>query len=211
MKEQITALDTELPDSDLAERAKSGDRAAEEALVLRYGRLVRACARPLFLMGGDSEDLVQEGMMGLLTAIREFDPGRTVPFRAYAETCIRNRLFSAVRAAARSKHTPLNSYVPLDPALFDGTDCGERRPVDQCEGNPETLFIHQEDMQERMRQIYSQLSPLETRILRLYLSGMSYSEIASTCNRPLKSVDNAVQRIRRKIVRQSEQGESSKR
>ena len=118
MKEQITALDTELLDSDLAERAKSGDRAAEEALVLRYGRLVRACARPLFLMGGDSEDLVQEGMMGLLTAIREFDPGRTVSFRAYAETCIRNRLFSAIRAAARSKHTPLNSYVPLDPALL---------------------------------------------------------------------------------------------
>ena len=160
MKEQITALDTELPDSDLAERAKSGDRAAEEALVLRYGRLVRACARPLFLMGGDSEDLVQEGMMGLLTAIREFDPGRTVSFRAYAETCIRNRLFSAIRAAARSKHTPLNSYVPLDPALFDGTDCGERRPVDQCEGNPETLFIHQEDMQERMRPVsYTHLSP----------------------------------------------------
>lgn len=80
MKEQITALDTELPDSDLAERAKSGDRAAEEALVLRYGRLVRACARPLFLMGGDSEDLVQEGMMGLLTAIREFDPAARFPF-----------------------------------------------------------------------------------------------------------------------------------
>ena len=162
-------------------------------------------------MGGDSEDLVQEGMVGLLAAIREYDPERKVSFRAYAEVCIRNRLLSAVKAASRDKHTPLNSYVPLDPALFDGTDSDERRTVDQRQGNPEALFIHQEDMQERMNRIYSQLSPLETRILRLYLSGLSYSEIASKCNRPLKSVDNAVQRIRRKIARQSEQGESSQR
>ncbi len=210
MKEQ-TALYTERSDSELAELAKAGDRAAEEALVVRFGRLVRACARPLFLMGGDSEDLVQEGMVGLLAAIREYDPERKVSFRAYAEVCIRNRLLSAVKAASRDKHTPLNSYVPLDPALFDGTDSDERRTVDQRQGNPEALFIHQEDMQERMNRIYSQLSPLETRILRLYLSGLSYSEIASKCNRPLKSVDNAVQRIRRKIARQSEQGESSQR
>ena len=149
--------------------------------------------------------------MGLLAAIREYDPERKVSFRAYAEVCIRNRLLSAVKAASRDKHTPLNSYVPLDPALFDGTNSDERRTVDQRQGNPEALFIHQEDMQERMNRIYSQLSPLETRILRLYLSGLSYSEIASKCNRPLKSVDNAVQRIRRKIARQSEQGESSQR
>ena len=210
MKEQ-TALYTERSDSELAELAKAGDRAAEEALVVRFGRVVRACARPLFLMGGASEDLVQEGMVGLLAAIREYDPERKVSFRAYAEVCIRNRLLSAVKAASRDKHTPLNSYVPLDPALFDGTDSDERRTVDQRQGNPEALFIHQEDMQERMNRIYSQLSPLETRILRLYLSGLSYSEIASKCNRPLKSVDNAVQRIRRKIARQSEQGESSQR
>ena len=210
MKEQ-TALYTKRSDSELAELAKAGDRAAEEALVVRFGRVVRACARPLFLMGGDSEDLVQEGMVGLLAAIREYDPERKVSFRAYAEVCIRNRLLSAVKAASRDKHTPLNSYVPLDPALFDGTDSDERRTVDQRQGNPEALFIHQEDMQERMNRIYSQLSPLETRILRLYLSGLSYSEIASKCNRPLKSVDNAVQRIRRKIARQSEQGESSQR
>ncbi len=210
MKEQ-TALYTERSDSELAELAKAGDRAAEEALVVRFGRVVRACARPLFLMGGDSEDLVQEGMVGLLAAIREYDSERKVSFRAYAEVCIRNRLLSAVKAASRDKHTPLNSYVPLDPALFDGTDSDERRTVDQRQGNPEALFIHQEDMQERMNRIYSQLSPLETRILRLYLSGLSYSEIASKCNRPLKSVDNAVQRIRRKIARQSEQGESSQR
>jgi len=208
MKEQ-TALYTDRSDSDLAALAKAGDRSAEETLVLRFGWLVRACARPLFLMGGDSEDLFQEGMLGLLAAIREYDPERSASFRTYAEVCVRNRLLSAVKAASRDKHTPLNSYVPLDSALFDGTECDERRTVDQRQGNPEALFIHREDMQERMNRIYSQLSPLETRILRLYLSGLSYSEIASKCNRPLKSVDNAVQRIRRKIARQSEQGESS--
>lgn len=208
MREQIIPT-TECSDAELAALAQQGDRNAEEMLVLRFGRLVRACARPLFLMGGDSEDLVQEGMLGLLAAIREFKPERGVAFRAYAEVCIRNRLLSAVKAASRDKHTPLNSYVPLDPALFDGTDCDDRRQVDQRQGNPEALFIHREDMQERMNRIYSQLSPLETRILRLFLSGLSYSEIASKCNRPAKSVDNAVQRIRRKIARQSEQGESS--
>lgn len=201
MKEQ-TALYTGIPDAELARMAKDGNRAAEEALVLRYGWLVRAGARPLFLMGGDSEDLVQEGMLGLIAAIREYDPERTASFRTYAETCVRNRLFSAVRAAARDKHTPLNSYVPLDPALFDDSDRDERRTDDRRQNDPEALLIRREDMQERMNRIYNQLSPLETRILRLYLNGMSYSEIASECNRSLKSVDNAVQRIRRKIARQ---------
>ena len=210
MKEQAFEQ-TELSDEALAQLAGSGDRVAEETLVLRFGRLVRVCARPLFLMGGDSEDLVQEGMLGLLTAIREYDPDRGASFRTFAEVCTRNRLHSAVKAAARDKHTPLNSYVPLDPALFDGTDTESRRTVDRTQGDPEAFFIQREDTQERMNQIYRQLSPLESRILRLYLSGSSYSEIAAKCHRPLKSVDNAVQRIRRKIARQSEQGESSQR
>lgn len=209
MKEQTTSYQ-EFSDAELVSQAQSGDRAAEEMLILRFGRLVRACARPLFLMGGDSEDLVQEGMMGLLAAVREYDPQRSAGFRTYAEVCIRNRLLSAVRAASRDKHTPLNSYVPLDTALFDDTESDERSSVDQRQGNPEALFIHREDMQERMNRIYSQLSPLETRVLRLYLSGLSYSEIASKCNRPLKSVDNAVQRIRQKIARQIQSGDISK-
>ncbi len=160
-------------------------------------------------MGGDSEDLVQEGMLGLLAAMREFDSTKDASFSTYAEVCIRNRLLSAVKAASRDKHTPLNSYVPLDSALFDGTDCDGRRPVEQYLDNPETLMIHREDMQERMNRIYNQLSPLENRILRLYLSGLSYSEIASICCRPLKSVDNAIQRIRRKLAQHISSGDSS--
>ena len=195
----------DLTDEELTALVRSGDQQAEELLVHRFGRLVRACARPLFLMGGDSEDLVQEGMMGLLTAIRAFDPERGVSFCTYAEACIRNRLLSAVRAASRDKHAPLNYSVSYDLA-FPIEDAEEESNV---QVDPESVFIQRESAQERLNQIYRRLSPLETRILQLYLSGLSYSEIATTCHRPLKSVDNAVQRIRRKVSRQSEQGESS--
>ena len=193
----------ERSDAELAELAKAGRSGAEEALVLRYGWLVRACARPLFLMGGDSEDLVQEGMMGLLAAVREYDGSRGVSFRTYAETCIRNRLRSAVKAASRGKHTPLNSYIPLDPALLDSTETEDASAADRRQGDPESLMIRREDMRERLDRLYQQLSPLEKRIFRLYLGGLSYGEIARVCGRPVKSVDNAVQRIRRKVERQN--------
>ena len=107
-------------DSDevLCGRAAAGDRVAEERLVIRYNRLVRVCARPYFLAGGDSEDLIQEGMVGLLAAIREYDPSKTASFRTYAEVCIKNRLLSVIKAAARDKHTPLNNSVSFETPLF---------------------------------------------------------------------------------------------
>ena len=114
----------ELEDEALCALAASGGREAEEALVVRYNRLVRMCARPCFLAGGDSEDLIQEGMLGLLSAIREYDPGKSAAFRTYAEICIKNRLFSAVKAAARNKHTPLNCSVSIETPLYDRA--GER-------------------------------------------------------------------------------------
>lgn len=194
-------------DEELVKRARCGDQQAEEALVLRFGWLVRMCARPLFLMGGDSEDLVQEGMVGLITAIREYDSAKKASFRTFAEICIHNRLHSAVKAASRDKHAPLNRSVSFDSVFSVEAEVEENRANDISD--PELFFIQQENFQERMGQIYRQLSPLETRILQLYLSGLSYSEIASTCRRSVKSVDNAVQRIRRKASRQSEQGESS--
>ena len=109
---------TSITDETLCARAASGDRAAEETLVLRYSRLVRVCARPFFLAGGDSEDLIQEGMLGLLSAIREFRSDRGARFRTFAELCVRRRIISVVRAAAGGKHSPLNDYVSLDPSLF---------------------------------------------------------------------------------------------
>ena len=175
---------------------------AEEELVSRYARLVRICARPLFLAGGDSEDLIQEGMVGLLHAMRTYDPARQAQFRTYAEVCIRSRLRSAVRAAGRDKHSPLNHYVSLETPLFDTA-------VSIQGDNPEDMLIDREDRNERLSALKDQLSGFEAKILRLYLGGLSYGEIAQQIGRSAKSVDNAVQRIRRKLARQLTSGDIS--
>lgn len=192
---------TECPDEMLCALAAGGDRVAEETLVMRYNRLVRICARPYFLAGGDSEDLIQEGMVGLLAAVREYKASRGAAFRTYAEVCIKNRLVSAIKAAARDKHTPLNNSVPFDPPLFSGNGShyayGTHNPALD---DPEEILLGREAFQERLRVLEGQLSGFEARILRLYLNGLSYSEIAAEVNRSPKSVDNAVQRIRRKLA-----------
>lgn len=197
-------------DECLCVRSKSGDRSAAEELVLRYNRAVRVCARPYFLAGGDSEDLIQEGMLGLWNAIREYDPRREVSFRTYAETCIRNRLRSAIKAAARDKHSPLNNSVSFETPLFDGFAvhdiCGREY---RCLENPEDTLIGQEEVRERMNVLKGQLSGFEAKILGLYLEGLSYSEIAAEVKRSPKSVDNAVQRIRRKVAQHFSSGDVS--
>ena len=197
-------------DECLCVRSKSGDRSAAEELVLRYNRVVRVCARPYFLAGGDSEDLIQEGMLGLWNAIREYDPRREVSFRTYAETCIRNRLRSAIKAAARDKHSPLNNSVSFETPLFDGFAvhdiCGREY---RCLENPEDTLIGQEEVRERMNVLKGQLSGFEAKILGLYLEGLSYSEIAAEVKRSPKSVDNAVQRIRRKVAQHFSSGDVS--
>ena len=184
-KEQIC----ELSDEILCATACAGDRESEEALVVRYQQLTRACARPYFLAGGDSEDLIQEAMFGLLKAIREFDSQRGVSFHTFAEVCVRNRIRSAVASAARGKHTPLNHSVPFEPSMGKQED------------SPEELMITREEGEERLERINRQLSPLEQRILALYLQGLSYRDIGRQVSRPVKSVDNAVQRIRRKVAK----------
>ena len=197
-------------DECLCVRSKSGDRSAAEELVLHYNRVVRVCARPYFLAGGDSEDLIQEGMLGLWNAIREYDPRREVSFRTYAETCIRNRLRSAIKAAARDKHSPLNNSVSFETPLFDGFAvhdiCGREY---RCLENPEETLIGQEEVRERMNVLKGQLSGFEAKILGLYLEGLSYSEIAAEVKRSPKSVDNAVQRIRRKVAQHFSSGDVS--
>lgn len=180
---------SEYSDEALCAAAAQGDRVAEETLVTRYLRLVRSCARPYFLVGGDSEDLIQEAMFGLLKAIREFDPGRDASFRTFAEVCIRNRIRSAVTAAARDKHAPLNHSVPFEPPMLTGS-----------EHSPEELFISREEERERLAEVNRCLSPLERQILSFYLQGYSYREIGAQVGRTAKSVDNAVQRIRRKVT-----------
>ena len=195
-------------DEALCSLAASGDRIAEEALVMRYNRLVRVCARPYFLAGG--EDLIQEGMVGLLNAIREYDPGKGSSFRTYAETCIRNRILSAIRAAARDKHTPLNHYVSYETPLLDGnTDSYPLSASRQPQQNPEDMLISREERRERLGTLKGQLSGFEAQILDLYLRGLSYVEIASEVDRSPKAVDNAVQRIRRKVAQHLSSGDFS--
>lgn len=191
----------EQSDEVLCGFAAGGDRAAEECLVTRYNRLVRVCARPYFLAGGDSEDLIQEGMIGLISAIRGFQPDKEAGFRTYAEVCIRNRIRSAARAAARGKHAPLNQSVSLGTSFFDqdadNYGCGLRQ---QCLESPEDVFIDREESETRMKAVREQLSGFEKTVLALYLNGFSYGEIAAQVDKPVKSVDNAVQRIRRKAA-----------
>ena len=197
-------------DEALCSLAASGDRIAEEALVMRYNRLVRVCARPYFLAGGDSEDLIQEGMVGLLNAIREYVPGKGSSFRTYAETCIRNRILSAIRAAARDKHTPLNHYVSYETPLLDGnTDSYPLSASRQPQQNPEDMLISREERRERLGTLKGQLSGFEAQFLDLYLRGLSYMVIASEVDRSPKAVDNAVQRIRRKVAQHLSSGDFS--
>ena len=203
-------LYTELSDEALCQKAVSGDRLAEETLVLRYNRLVRACARPYFLMGGDSEDLIQEGMVGLISAIREYTPSRETAFLTFAETCVRNRMISAIRAASRDKHTPLNQSVSFETPLFDGMSDYLPFGAAGPQTDPEALYISREELQERMVLLRSQLSGFEAKILGLYLSGLSYAEIAAEIKRTPKSVDNAVQRVRRKLAQRPKPGDISK-
>lgn len=191
-----------LSDEALCSRAASGDRVAEETLVLRYARLVRVFVRPYFLAGGDSEDLIQEGMMGLLQAVREYDAARNASFRTYAELCIRSRVYSAIRASMRDKHAPLNRYIPFEhPQLQELTDRSIAHGAAKLD-DPETLLLQREAHGELLGAIAEHLSPREKAVLERYLQGLSYSEIATELSCSVKSVDNAVQRIRRKLSRQ---------
>ena len=197
-------------DEVLAQLATAGNREAEELLVSRYHQLVRACARPFFLVGGDSEDLIQEGMVGLIKAFREYDPEREASFRTYAEICIRNRLYSVLRAAVRDKHQPLNQSVSLDTPDFDSNSYTSGTS-NLAQRNPEDSLIDKEHTAALLSGVRKQLSEFEAKILGYYLDGLSCREIAETVGRSPKSVDNAVQRIRRKVAQQLLSGDISNR
>ena len=198
------------PDEALCTLAAAGDRQAEEVLVTRYNRLVRTCARPFFLAGGDSEDLTQEGMVGLITAVREYDAGKEASFRTFAEVCIRNRLYSVLRASARDKQQPLNQSLSLDDSHFDSNPLTSGTS-NLAQRNPEDFLIDREHTAALLSGVRKQLSEFEAKILGFYLDGLSCREIAKAVGKPPKSVDNAVQRIRRKVARQLLSGDLSKR
>ncbi|MDQ0190387.1 RNA polymerase sporulation-specific sigma factor [Alicyclobacillus cycloheptanicus] len=188
-------------DEELVEAVRNGDHEALEYLIHKYRNFVRAKARSYFLIGADREDIVQEGMIGLYKSIRDFREDKLASFKAFAELCITRQIITAIKTATRQKHIPLNSYVSLDKPIYE--EDSDRTLLDVICAvrvtDPEELVIHQEefdDIEDRMAEL---LSDLERKVLMLYLDGRSYQEIAVDLERHVKSIDNALQRVKRKL------------
>ena len=190
-------------DEELVRIAQAGDDAVQDYLLDKYKSLVRAKSRAYFLIGADSEDIIQEGMIGLYKAVRDFNGEKNTSFRSFAELCVNRQMITAIKAATRQKHQPLNSYISLNKPVYE--DETEQTYMDLLqEGaflNPETLLIGQENRNFLEDQLVKHLSGFETRVLMLYLQGRSYFEIARTLKKPEKSIDNALQRIKKKLER----------
>ncbi|WP_261795544.1 RNA polymerase sporulation sigma factor SigH [Rubeoparvulum massiliense] len=193
----------EMEDEVLVEAVRAGDSEALEHIINKYRNFVRAKARSYFLIGADREDIVQEGMIGLYKSIRDFRGDKLSSFKAFAELCITRQIITAIKTATRQKHIPLNSYVSLDKPIYD--EESDRTLLDVICGSkvtdPEELIINQEEFSDIEEKLGELLSELERQVLMLYLDGRSYQEIAVELNRHVKSIDNALQRVKRKLER----------
>lgn len=192
----------EYSDELLVRMARDGDEKAEDFLLKKYKDFVRSKARAYFLVGGDSDDLIQEGMIGLYNAIGHYDESMASSFMTYAAICINNKLISAVSANGRQKNAPLNGYVSIYSSITDET--GEEASLsdvlpDTENINPEAIILNEEQEKLTINRLLGKLSALEKEILSYYMEGMSYSEIAKLIGKTEKSVDNAIQRIRLKM------------
>lgn len=198
-----------MSDEDVVAYASQGDVAALEFLINKYRNFVRAKARSYFLIGADREDIIQEGMIGLYKAIRDFRPDKLASFRAFAELCVTRQIITAIKTATRQKHIPLNSYISLNKPIYD--DESDRTLMDVISGSkvtdPEELVISQEEFLDIERKMGEFLSELEWKVLMYYLEGKSYQEIADELDRHVKSIDNALQRVKRKLERYLEKRE----
>ena len=196
-----------MEDEQVVELIRASDERALDYLINKYRSFVRAKARSYFLIGADREDIVQEGMIGLYKAIRDFRPDKLASFRAFAELCITRQIITAIKTATRQKHIPLNSYVSLNKPIFD--EDSDRTLLDILSGakvsDPEELVISREEFAHIERKMGEFLSELEWKVLMFYLEGKSYQEIADDLNRHVKSVDNALQRVKRKLERYLDQ------
>jgi RNA polymerase sporulation-specific sigma factor len=196
-----------MSDEEIVLLCHSGDTSAEEYLLNKYKNFVRSKARSYFLIGADHEDIVQEGMIGLYKAIRDYKQEKLSSFRAFAELCITRQIITAIKTATRQKHIPLNSYVSLNKPLYD--EESDRTLLDIImegnAGNPEDLIINQENLGNIHKRINEVLSGLEQEVLSAYLDGKSYQEIAESLGRHVKSIDNALQRVKRKLEKYLEE------
>jgi len=186
-------------DEELVRRLRAGEDTALSELLDRYRGLARGRARSYFLVGADREDLMQEAMIGLYKAVRDFNEGVGVPFSSFAEICITRQLLTAIKAASRKKHGPLNSYVSIStPAPREAVAVAAELPTG-TRSDPAELVISAERLRALQRHLDEALSDLEIEVLRLYVDGKTYLEIATTLDRQVKSVDNALQRIKAKL------------
>jgi RNA polymerase sporulation-specific sigma factor len=201
----------DLEDEEIVDYVRKGDVMALEYLIHKYKNFVRAKSRSYFLVGADREDIIQEGMIGLFKAIRDYKEDKLSSFKAFAELCITRQIITAIKTATRQKHIPLNSYVSLDKPIYD--EESDRTLLDVISESkvtdPEEMIINQEEYVDIELKISELLSDLERKVLSLYLDGRSYQEISELLNRHVKSIDNALQRVKRKMERYVEMRESA--
>jgi RNA polymerase sporulation-specific sigma factor len=188
-------------DEEIIAQAKSGNNRAQEYLITKYGNFVKAKAKSYFLIGADKEDIYQEGMIGLYKAIRDFNPEKSTSFKAFAEICVIRQIITAIKTATRQKHIPLNTYISLNKPIYE--EESERTLLDVLAGfkitDPEELMISKEQIEYIEEKISKVLSSLELEVLTSYLDGKSYQEIAIDLEKHSKSIDNALQRVKRKL------------
>lgn len=195
-------------DEELLSRLRDGETAIMDYLMEKYKHLVRSKAQTMFILGADNEDLIQEGMIGLFKAVRDYDSGRDASFYTFAELCIARQMYTAIQASGRKKHMPLNTYISLysnmaqDEAREEGTEAILVNALaDEGQTNPEELFIDKENAELLEQRLHKELSAFERQVLDLYMTGMSYIQIAKVLGRDEKSADNALQRIKGKLRR----------
>lgn len=188
-------------DEEVVIEAKTGNTRAQEFLISKYENFVKAKSKSYFLIGADKEDIYQEGMIGLYKAIRDFNPNKLTSFKAFAELCITRQIITAIKTATRQKHIPLNTYVSLNKPIYE--EESDRTLIDVLSElkitDPEELIIGKEQIKHIENEMSKVLSDLEMEVLQSYLDGKSYQEIASDLDRQAKSIDNALQRVKRKL------------
>lgn len=200
---------TGITDEELIDRLRDGEQGIIDYLMDKYKNLVRNKAKSMYILGGDNDDLIQEGMIGLFKAVRDYDSGRDASFYTFAELCVSRQMYTAVQASGRKKHAPLNSYVSLYANMAEGSNEDEANLVNilpaLTELNPEEQLIDKENVEKLRTIIGTELSDLEKHVLDLYMTGMPYTQIAKVLGRDAKSTDNALHRMKSKIRRKMEE------
>ncbi len=196
-----------MSDEKIIELTRKGDEEALEFILSKYKPLVKSKSRAYFLIGADTEDIIQEGMIGLYKAVRDFNSDKHASFRAFADLCVNRQIITAIKAATRQKHQPLNNYISLNKPAFD--DDSQETFMDNIKGtdftNPETMFIGREAKESIEAHLDKSLSTFENTVLTLYLDNKSYSEISKQTGKPEKSIDNALQRVKKKLEKYLEE------